>query len=169
MKIINYILSFSFTFIILSCKNEIKQDVTSVETIINIDSLPVVDASIQKYPIWILEFQRLRQALYQNDLPTIKSYFDFPFTKEQVDGLNALMNFRFQKSVFSCNDLSSDAKFDKYINIIFPSDFVKGLLPIKSDSLLQNNYASSNTWKVKNDDAHYSVSVSFDASDKTLS
>jgi hypothetical protein len=86
---------------ILSCKNEIKQDLTSVEAITNADTLAIVDTTIQKYPIWILEFQRLRQAVYQNDLPVIKSFFDFPLSNEQANGLLAVINFntkRFKKN-----------------------------------------------------------------------
>ena len=169
MKIINYILSFSFAFIILSCKNEKKQDVTSVEAITNADTLAIVDTTIQKYPIWILEFQKLRQALYQNDLPVIKSYFEFPLTNEQADGLLAVINFNTNKDLRKTTKLQSEEEFEKYYKQIFRADFVKGLLPLKSDSLLQNNYASSTSWKVKNDDAQYSTSVSYDGSDKSVS
>ena len=169
MKIINYILSFSFAFIILSCKNEKKQDVTSVEAITNADTLAIVDTSIQKYPIWILEFQKFRQALYQNDLPIIKSYFEFPLTNEQANGLLAVINFNTNKDLRKTTKLQSEEEFEKYYKQIFRVDFVKGLLPLKSDSLLQNNYASSTSWKVKNDDAQYSTSVSYDGSDKSVS
>lgn len=169
MKIINYILSFSFAFIILSCKNEKKQDVTSVEAITNADTLAIVDTTIQKYPIWILEFQKLRQALYQNDLPVIKSFFDFPLTSEQADGLLAVINYNTNKDLRKTTKLQSEEEFEKYYKQIFRVDFVKGLLPLKSDSLLQNNYVSSTSWKVKNDDAQYSTSVSYDGSDKSVS
>ena len=169
MKIINYILSFSFAFIILSCKNEKKQDVTSVEAITNADTLAIVDTTIQKYPIWILEFQKLRQALYQNDLPVIKSFFDFPLTSDQADGLLAVINYNTNKDFRKATNLLSEEEFEKYYKQIFRTDFVKGLLPMKSDSLLQNNYASSTSWKVKNDDAQYSTSVSYDGSDKSVS
>jgi hypothetical protein len=169
LKIINYILSFSFAFIILSCKNEKKQDLTSVEAITNADTLAIVDTSIQKYPIWILEFQKLRQALYQNDLPIIKSYFEFPLTNEQANGLLAVINFNSNKDLRKTTNLQSEEEFTKYYKQIFRTDFVKGLLPMKSDSLLQNNYVSSTSWKVKNDDAQYSTSVSYDKSDKSVS
>ena len=169
MKIINYILSFSFAFIILSCKNEKKQDLTSVEAITNADTLAIVDTTIQKYPIWILEFQKLRQALYQNDLPVIKSYFEFPLTNEQADGLLAVINYNTNKDLRKITKLQSEEEFAKYCNQIFRVDFVKGLLPMKSDSLLKNNFATSDKWKVKNDDAQYSTSVSYDGSDKSVS
>ena len=169
MKIINYILSFSFAFIILSCKNEKKQDLTSVEAITNADTLAIVDTTIQKYPIWILEFQKLRQTLYQNDLPVIKSFFDFPLTDEQSSGLLAVINYNTNKDLRKTTNLQSEEEFTKYYKQIFRTDFVKGLLPLKSDSLLQNNYVSSTSWKVKNDDAQYSTSVSYDKSDKSVS
>jgi hypothetical protein len=169
LKIINYILSFSFAFIILSCKNEIKQDATSVETITNADTLAIVDTTTQKYPIWILEFQRLRQAVYQNDIAVIKSFFDFPLSEEQADGLLAVINYNTGKDLRKITKLQSEEKFTKYNKQIFRADFVKALLPMKSDSLSKNNYASSDKWKIKNDDAQYSTSVSYDASEKSVS
>ena len=169
MKIINYILSFSFAFIILSCKNEKKQDVTSVEAITNADTLAIVDTTIQKYPIWILEFQRLRQAVYQNDIAVIKSFFDFPLSEEQADGFFAVINYNTGKDLRKIASLKSEEEFTKYYKQIFRADFVKALLPMKSDSLSKNNYASSDKWKIKNDDVQYSTSVSYDASDKSVS
>ena len=169
MKIINHIIVISCCLTFLSCKNEKKQDLTSVEAITNADTLAIVDTSIQKYPIWILEFQKLRQALYQNDLPVIKSYFEFPLTNEQADGLLAVINYNTNKDLRKITKLQSEEEFAKYCNQIFRVDFVKGLLPMKSDSLLKNNFATSDKWKVKNDDAQYSTSVSYDGSDKSVS
>lgn len=151
------------------CKNEIKQDITSTETIINTDSLVIPNITTQKYPIWILEFQKLRQALYQNDLPTIKSFFDFPLTNEQADGLLAVINYNTNKDVRKVTKLQTEEEFVKYYQQIFRTDFVKGFLPIKSDSLLRNNFATSDRWKIKNDDAQYSSSISYDESEKSLS
>jgi site-specific recombinase XerD len=131
LKIINYILSFSFAFIILSCKNEIKQDATSVETITNADTLAIVDTSTQKYPVWILEFQRLRQAVYQNDIAVIKSFFDFPLSEEQADGLLAVINYNTGKDLRKITKLLSEEEVMKYNKQIFRADFVKALLPMK--------------------------------------
>jgi len=169
LKIINYILSFSFVFIISSCKNEIKQDAVSSETIVNTDTLAVADTSLQKYPVWILEFQRLRQALYQNDTVAIKSFFDFPLTNKQADGLLAVINYNTGKDLRRITKLQSEEEFTNYYKQIFRADFVKSLLPMKSDSLFINNFVASDSWKIKNDETQYSASVSYDESDKSLS
>ena len=80
-----------------------------------------------------------------------------------------MINYNTNKDFRKATNLQSEEEFTKYYKQIFRTDFVKGLLPMKSDSLLQNNYASSTSWKVKNDDAQYSTSVSYDASDKSVS
>jgi hypothetical protein len=119
LKIINYILSFSFAFIILSCKNEIKQDTVSSETITNADTLAIVDTTTQKYPIWILEFQRLRQAVYQNDIAVIKSFFDFPLSEEQADGLLAVINYNTGKDLRKLPNCNRKKNLRNIINKYF--------------------------------------------------
>ncbi len=168
MKIINYILSFSFAFIISSCRNEIKQNTISSETVINTDTLAIVDTSIQKYPVWILEFQRLRQALYQNDIATITTFFDFPLTTEQVDGLSSAILFNTNKEIRNIS-FKDTVEFKKYGNQIFPTDFVKSLLPIKSDSLLLNKFASAAEWKRPKDETTYSTTITYETSEQSLS
>lgn len=168
MKIINYILSFSFAFIVSSCRNEIKQNTISSETVINTDTLAIVDTSIQKYPVWILEFQRLRQALYQNDIATITTFFDFPLTTEQVDGLSSAILFNTNKEIRNIS-FKDTVKFKKYGNQIFPIDFVKSLLPIKSDSLLLNKFASAAEWKRPKDETTYSTTITYETSEQSLS
>jgi hypothetical protein len=163
-----------FLFVIIfnlfsSCANEKKQNTVSAETIINKDTSAVINSDIQNDSVWIFEFKKLRQALYQNDLPVIKSFFEFPLTTEQADGLLAVINYNTNKDFRKATNLQSEEEFTKYYKQIFRADFVKGLLPLKSDSLLQNNYASSTSWKAKNGDAQYSTTVSYDASDKTVS
>jgi hypothetical protein len=85
----------------------------------------------------------LRQALYQNDIFTITTFFDFPLTTEQVNGLSSAILFNTNKEIkhFSIND---SIEYKKYNHQIFPTDFVKSMLPIKSDSLLVNNYCIIN-------------------------
>ncbi|MBK8353670.1 MAG: hypothetical protein IPL21_19060 [Saprospirales bacterium] len=90
-------------------------------------------------------------------------------TSEQADGLLAVINYNTNKDLRKTTKLQSEEEFEKYYKQIFRADFVKGLLPMKSDSLLQNNYVSSTSWKVKNDDAQYSTSVSYDKSVKSVS
>jgi len=161
---------FTFGFIsilFLSCKNEIKQDVTSAETIVNTDS-SVNNQITAKYPTWILEFQRLRQALYQNDISTIATFFDFPLTTEQVDGLSSAILFNTNKEI-NIISIKDTIEYKKYNHQIFSMDFVKSMLPIKSDSLLANNFASSAEWKKTNKDILFNSSVSYDNIDKSVS
>jgi hypothetical protein len=161
-----------FTFglisvLFLSCKNEIKQDVTSAETIVNTDS-SVNNQITAKYPTWILEFQRLRQALYQNDISTIATFFDFPLTTEQVDGLSSAILFNTNKEI-NIISIKDTIEYKKYNHQIFSTDFVKSMLPIKSDSLLANNFASSTEWKRPKDETTYSTTITYEISEQSLS
>jgi hypothetical protein len=159
------VIIFHFT----SCKNEIKQDAISTETAINTDSSIVSNSSVNKYPVWILEFQKLRQALYQNDTAIITTFFDFPLTDEQADGLKAAFYFNTNKELNKSVKLNHNPEFQKYCNQIFPSFFVKGLLSVNVDSLENNNFARCKDWKLPNDNASYHASVSYDDYEKSLS
>ena len=156
-------------FLFFSCKNETKQDVTAAETSINTDSSIVPDAAINKYPVWMLEFQKLRQALYQNDTVIITTFFDFPLTDEQADGLKAAFYFNTNKELNKSVKLNNKPEFQKYCNKIFPSLFVKGLLSVNIDSLGSNNFARCTDWKLPNDNVSYHASVSYDDYEKSLS
>ncbi|MFN8284922.1 MAG: hypothetical protein U0U67_16990 [Chitinophagales bacterium] len=165
-----------FLFILIfnlfsSCKNEIKQDTVSAETIINTDTLPVARTSIQKYPAWISEFQRLRQALYQNDSATLLTFFEFPLTDEQSIGLSQAIQFRtVDYDKYPVTYTVKTAKdIQLYFTKIFPIDLIRSLLPIKSDSLLASNFATTADWKNLNDEATYSTTISYEKSEQTLS
>lgn len=169
MKIAIHIIGIVCFILFSSCKNEIKQDATTAETVTNTDGLTVVDTSAQKYPTWILEFQRLRQALYQNDTDTIKSFFDFPLTDEQADGLKAAVYFNTNIELSKAVRLNTKAELERYCNQIFPTTFVKGLLSLKSDSLVKNKLERSSEWKKPNDNATYYSSALYDEFERTLS
>lgn len=161
---------FTFGFILIlfiSCKNEIKQGLTFTETIVKKDTL-VVQQTSPKYPTWILEFQKLRQALYQNDIATIATFFDFPLTTEQVDGLSSAILFNTNKEI-NIISIKDTVELKKYFHQLFPTDFVKSILPIKSDSLLLNNFETSAEWKRTNNDILYNSYVSYDDIDKSVS
>jgi hypothetical protein len=110
----------------------------------------------------------LRQALYQNDIFTITTFFDFPLTTEQVNGLSSAILFNTNKEIkhFSIND---SIEYKKYNHQIFPTDFVKSMLPIKSDSLLVNNYATSIEWKRPKDEITYNTTITYESAEQSLS
>lgn len=162
------VLVVSFIFF-TSCKNERKSDSVDSEAALNSDSSVVTDTLTQKYPVWISEFQKLSQALYNNDTNTITTFFDFPLNKEKSDGLLAAIYFNTNKEIGKDVRLTNKSIFIKYCNQIFPSLFVKGLVSVKNDSLQINNFAKSADWKLPNDNATYHASVSYDDYEKTVS
>ncbi len=154
----------------LSCKNENKQAITNAETHVKVDTLET-HPPVSKYPIWILEFQRLRQALYQNDKTVLSTFFDFPLSEEQSNGLVEAIRFNSNNDNSYASNISITTAEDiqKHYTDLFPTKLVKALLPIKSDSLLANNFVSSSTWKNTNDNAVYNTTVSYDSADATMS
>ena len=152
---------------LLSCKSHSTPEMEAAPT----SEQMTTDVSMEskkEYPLWITEFKRLRDALYQNNIEEIKSFFDFPLTDDQSTGLfnasqvmsgNEVKNF----------DIITEEEFTKDYTKIFTSEFIKGLLPIKSDSLLANQYAHSPEWKRKGDNAVYTTSATFEEHDQILS
>ena len=80
-----------------------------------------------------------------------------------------MINYNTGKDLRRITKLQSEEEFTNYYKQIFRVDFVKSLLPMKSDSLFINNFVASDSWKIKNDETQYSASVSYDESDKSLS
>ncbi len=173
MKTGIHIILFSCLIFLLSCKNEQKKERYSEvikEKSENINEDRSDSPSLNKTDlIWLSEFQRFRQALYLDNLNEINSFFIFPLSEKQADGLLSVIYFNTGKDLRKQTKLQTKNDFVKYYKHIFRTEFKKGLLPIKSDSLLRYKFAASDEWKIINDETLYSTSVSYDESDKLLS
>ncbi|MBX7225451.1 MAG: hypothetical protein K1X55_05435 [Chitinophagales bacterium] len=152
----------------LSCKSHSTPTTPAIDAVAPTSeqiSTNVSAESKKEYPMWITEFKRLRDALYQNNMEELQSFFDFPLTDDQSTGLFNAGQFMSGREV----NIVTKEEFIKSYTALFPQDFIKGLLPLKSDSLLLNQYAASPEWKRKGDNAVYTTSASFEEHDQILS
>ena len=163
---------FSCLIFLLSCKNEYKKERFS--EVIKGNSENINETRNDSSPlnksdsIWLNEFQRFRQALYLDNLSEINSFFNFPLSERQAEGLLSVIYFNRGKDLRKQTKFQTEKDFVKYYKQIFRTELKNGLLSIKSDSLLRYKIAASGVWKNKNDETLYSTSVSYDESDKLL-
>ena len=158
MRIIVHLICIYCLIFCFGCKTKFSNNELSTQKL----TFEETKDSIQTFPNWILEFKRLRAALYQNNMDSLCTFFDFPLTKEQSEGLVAAVNFRATSTSGETIQIHTKQDFIEYSWQIFPTDYVKGLLPIKSDSLLKDEFFASPKWKLPKENAEYFTSVSYD-------
>ena len=115
----------------ISCKEGTNQKIIETPLKVN-DSSNVNDE-------WVEDFKKLRNAVYDNDIAVIKTYFNFP-----IQG-NEIWELAYWGEEFMPEQEFVDAKkgfkeedFDKRYNNIFNEHFTKALLKINLDKLFEN-------------------------------
>ena len=96
-------------------------------------------------PEWINHFRDFRNALYNNDINKIKTYFSFPV----VNINNEIWSVVLADSTDIFTGYSSDPltpftekDLDRYYKKLFPKEFISSILKLKSDVLFKTNNAS---------------------------
>lgn len=120
---------------------------------------------------WIESFKEFRNAIYQGDKAKAKTFFTFPIlnVNNEIWYLTTTYNDR-SGDVYITDKLKpfTDKDFDKYFNKIFPINFVKSILKIKTDELLKK----SETETIEFFDGKattYKMIASFDKQEQSLS
>ena len=86
----------------------------------------------------LAEFKNLRDCIYQGKREEMKKYFDFPLKGNDFWYLVWVAYGAENDSLEDKQELPFTEKdFDKYYNKIFPVDFVKCLLKVKSEELFE--------------------------------
>lgn len=118
---------------VISCQDESKQEIAKTTVKTN-DSAAANDE-------WIADFKKFRDAIYQNDKATIKSFIDFPLMNENNEIWDlAYLDEEIMPEAQAENQIKpfTEIEFDKRCPNIFPRHFTKSLLKVKTDSLLRN-------------------------------
>jgi hypothetical protein len=117
----------------------------------------------------IESFKTFRDAVYNNDTATIKSYFSFPFenfaneiwylvlTEKELEAKNLGMG---EITPFTEKD------FNRYYKKLFPKQFVKALLKVKSADLFNNGKVESP--EIKDGNTSITIYASLDKEESTL-
>ena len=120
--------------------------------------------------VWIDDFKEFRNAVYVGDINKAKTFFKFPilnvndeiwfFGKEDSEKKSKKMNGD-EIVPFTEKD------FGTYFKKLFPKEFIKSILKVKTDSLFQKGNFSTEFIE-KDSITEYQMIVSYDKSDKTL-
>jgi hypothetical protein len=119
---------------------------------------------------WINEFRNFRNAIYQDDITKIKSYFSFPV----LDSSNEIWSVVLGDSSDTFTGVSTERlipftekDLGKYYRKLFNKEFKIGILKIKSDELFQKSYASIESINIDSSSSFF-MTVSVNKVDNTL-
>ena len=117
---------------------------------------------------WIDNFKQFRDAIFQRDKTKAKVFFNFPI-KDSSNEIWYLAYDQSEKPISKLRNIVkpfTEADFDKYFNKIFPENFVKSLLKIKTDELYKKG--AYQTLEFKNGETTYILYSTFDKTENTL-
>jgi hypothetical protein len=129
---------------LLSCNNTPTPGTTTASG----DSAVVAPATTaSKDATWIAGFRTLRDAIYQHDKATVKTFFDFPVQLEM--------------------ETLTEAAFDQRFDSIFSKHFVNTLLKVKSEELYSKGMYETVAFQ-DGSSLTYRMYASFNPADSTL-
>lgn len=92
---------------------------------------------------WIDDFRDFRMAIYDNDVPKLKTYFNFPFDDPGSTILDlskiSEAGWALRKKQYDNPDLFYEQDLQKYYKKIFDERFTKCILKIKSEVLFSEH------------------------------
>lgn len=116
---------------------------------------------------WVYNFRQFRDAVYQNDIAKAKSFVDFPFIDE-TNEIWYLLNTKLVEKMGDKVKPLTEADFVKYFNNLFPKNFIKCLLKVKTDELYKKGSYDTPTVKDSLASESSMMYVTLDRSDNTL-
>ncbi|TDG35595.1 hypothetical protein EZJ43_13320 [Pedobacter changchengzhani] len=119
---------------------------------------------------WIDDFRNFRMAIYNNDVPKLETYFDFPFDDKgnSILGLCSISDndWAARNKQFNNPDLFYKADLAKYYKNIFDKNFTALLLKVKSDQLFSKQHLQTKI--IKDNDGAYQLFVDYSEVENTL-
>ncbi len=120
---------------------------------------------------WIDDFRNFRSAVYNNDLPKLKTYINFPFDDpgSTIFHLANLSEKEWteRKAKLKNSDLFYKEDFERYHQKIFDERFEKCILKIKSEDLFTKQISRTKMFAEK--DIVYQLVAEYDEGGNTLS
>lgn len=144
---------FIFTFLLLSCVNNSNKADEKLSEENEVIETTSKDENLSVKKTWIESLRGFRDAVYQDDLEKIKTYFDFPIQSKQ----NKLWLFPKMNGEEEYPDLEApftEKNFEGNYKNIFSKEFIKALLKVKTKILFEKHafetdFIQSGTKKVK--------------------
>ena len=119
---------------------------------------------------WMDDFRNFRMAIYNDDLPKLGTYFNFPFN-DQGKSILGLCNipdsdWAERKKQFNNPDLFYQEDLAKYYKNIFDKNFTALLLKVKSDQLFSKQHLQTKI--IEDNDGAYQLFVDYSEVENTL-
>ncbi|MCD0490063.1 hypothetical protein LPB86_17615 [Pedobacter sp. MC2016-14] len=163
-----------FTIFLLAALTGCNENSTSKKPAVKADSVASVAvtptlATAQKYPdveTWIDDFKNFRNAVNDDDVAKLKTYFAFPLDSDSSQLWSPSKDVDLRKP-HSEPRVYTEQDFEQSRSALFHPEFIKGLLKIKSAKLYESGQAESPEFNAKNE--KYTLYASFDKDRQILS
>lgn len=128
------------------------------------------DSRYVKVINWMDDFRNFRMAIYNNDVPKLETYFNFPFD-DKGKTILVLCNLTDEdwaerKKQFNNPDLFYKADLAKYYKNIFPENFTTLLLKVKSDQLFSKQHLQTKI--IEDNNGAYQLFADYSEVENTL-
>jgi len=153
---------------ITSCFENKTIDTPGNDTI-NSKMAPILTSAQTIGTLWIESFREFRNAVFQSNKYKAKEYFNFPVLNVNNEIWYLTTDYDLRGDIFITDSLKpfTDKDFDKFFYKIFPTNFVKAFLKVKTDEL----YKKGETETVELTDGKattFKIIASIDKENKTL-
>ena len=119
---------------------------------------------------WMDDFRNFRMAIYNNDVPKLETYFNFPFDDKgkSILGLCNISDSEWaeRRKQFKNPDLFYQADLAKYYKNIFGKNFMALLLKVKSDQLFSKQHLQTKI--IEDNDGAYQLFIDYSEVENTL-
>ena len=121
---------------ITSCSENKTIDTPGNDTI-NSKMAPILTSAQTIGTLWIESFREFRNAVFQSNKYKAKEYFNFPVLNVNNEIWYLTTDYDLRGDIFITDSLKpfTDKDFDKFFYKIFPTNFVKAFLKVKTDEL----------------------------------
>lgn len=155
-----YLFVFSLLYII-SCKENNRDKIGKTTSVIKDSSATTAETRTTL----IENFRAFRNAVYQKHKKEVEQFVDFPIMNKNNEIWN-LVKWNDNEPALDSIKPFTEKDFDKYFDSIFPRQFVKVLLKIKSEELFTEG--SSGTDYINEGNTSYRIDATFDKSSGSL-
>lgn len=128
------------------------------------------DSKYLEVSTWMDDFRNFRMAIYNNDVPKLETYFNFPFDDKGTSILALCTisdnDWAERKKQFNNPDLFYQSDLAKYYKNIFGKNFTALLLKVKSDQLFSRQHFKTKI--IEDCDGAYQLFVDYSEVENTL-
>jgi len=117
---------------------------------------------------WVYNFRQFRDAVYQGDKVKTRAFAALPAVGESNSIWQLVYDYERAEKLMSNGTPFTEADFYKYFNRLFPKDFIKCLLKVKTEELYKTGEYTTMTFEDSTASNSYMMIATWNKPDNTL-